>query len=69
MVNLYKELKRKNLKSKILLQVHDEIILNVYNDEKTQVEEMVKRNMESVVKWEVPLKVEISFGKDWYEAK
>jgi len=69
MVNLYKELKRKNLKSKILLQVHDEIILNVYNDEKAQVEEMVKRNMESVVKWEVPLKVEISFGKDWYEAK
>ena len=69
MVNLYNELKRKNMKSKILLQVHDEIILNVYNDEKEIVEEMVKRNMESVVNFEVPLKVEMSFGKDWYDAK
>lgn len=69
MVNLFKELKRKELKSKILLQVHDEIILNVYDNEKEQVLEMVKRNMESVVDWEVPLKVETSFGRDWYEAK
>lgn len=69
MVNLYNELKRKNMKSKILLQVHDEIILNVYNDEKEIVEEMVKRNMEGVVNFEVPLKVEMSFGKDWYDAK
>ena len=69
MVNLYKEMKRKTLKSKILLQVHDEIILNVYDDEKEVVKEMVVRNMENVVSWEVPLKVEISFGKDWYQAK
>lgn len=69
MVNLYHELKKSNLKSKILLQVHDEIILNVYDSEREQVSQMVKRNMENVVDWEVPLKVEISCGKDWYEAK
>jgi len=69
MVKLHKEMKRKQLKSKILLQVHDEIILNVYNDELETVKEMVKRNMESVTDWEVPLKVEIETGNDWYEAK
>lgn len=69
MVNLYRELKRKELKSKILLQVHDEIILNVYDDEKEIVEEIVVRNMENVANLKVPLKVEVSFGKNWYETK
>lgn len=69
MVKLHKEMNRKNLKSKILLQVHDEIILNVYKDELETVKEMVQRNMESVTDWEVPLKVEIEIGNDWYEAK
>ena len=69
MVNLYRELKRKDLKSKILLQVHDEIILNVYDDEIDIVKEMVTRNMENAIKLQVPLKVDISCGKDWYSAK
>ena len=69
MINLYKELKNKNLKSKILLQVHDEIILNVYDNEKDIVESLVRDCMENVVKFSVPLKVEVSYGKDWYEAK
>lgn len=69
MVNLFKDLKKNNLKSKILLQVHDEVILNVYDNEKEIVEKLVKINMENVVNWEVPLEVEVSFGKDWYEAK
>jgi DNA polymerase-1 len=69
MINLYNELKTKNMNSKILLQVHDEVILNVYNDELETVKEMVKRNMENVVNFEVPLNVEISTGNNWYEAK
>lgn len=69
MINIYRELENKNLRSKILLQVHDEIILNVYDNERDTVLEIVKRNMENVLDWEVPLKVETSFGKDWYEAK
>ena len=69
MVNLYREMKRNNLKSKILMQVHDEIILNVYNDEQDKVKEMVIRNMEKVIELKVPLKVEVSLGKNWYETK
>lgn len=69
MVNINNELNRKGFRSKLLLQVHDEVILNVYKDELSQVTELVKRNMESVVDWEVPLTVEISCGENWYEAK
>lgn len=69
MINVYRELKRRGLKSKILLQVHDEIILNVLNEERDEVETLVQESMEKVVDWEVPLKVELSFGHDWYEAK
>ena len=69
MVDVHNELKRKNLKSKILLQVHDEIILNVYDDEFDEVSSLVKNNMENVVTLKVPLKVELSSGTNWYEAK
>ncbi len=69
MVNLYKELVNKNMKSKLILQVHDEVILNVYEDELEEVKEIVRRNMESAADLKVPLKVEIETGKDWYEAK
>lgn len=69
MVNLYKELTAKNLRSKLILQVHDEVILNVYEDELDAVKEIVRRNMEGAATLKVPLKVEIESGKDWYEAK
>ncbi len=69
MVNLWNELKEKKLKSKLILQVHDEVILNVYDDELEEVKEIVRRNMEDVAKLKVPLKVEIKTGKNWYEAK
>lgn len=69
MVNLWNELKKKNLKSKLILQVHDEVILNVYDDEMEEVREIVRRNMEEVAELKVPLKVEIETGKNWYETK
>lgn len=69
MVNLWNELSKKNLKSKLILQVHDEVILNVYDDELEEVREIVRRNMEEVAELKVPLKVEIDVGKNWYEAK
>lgn len=69
MVNLYRELTKKNLKSRLILQVHDEVILNVYDDEMDEVKEIVRRNMESAADLKVPLKVEIETGKNWYEAK
>lgn len=69
MVEIYRELKSKNLKSKMLIQVHDELVFNVLKEEQQQVEEIVRRIMEHTWKMEVPLKVEISVGTDWYEAK
>ena len=69
MVELYNELKKEKLESKILLQVHDELILNVKNNEVDKVKKIVKDIMENTYKLNVPLKVEIETGKDWYEAK
>ena len=67
--NVENELNKNALKSKLLLQVHDEIILKVYEEELDKVSELTRKCMESVVDWEVPLKVEINIGKDWYDAK
>lgn len=69
MVNLYRDLHTRGLKSKIILQVHDEVILNVYDDEAEEVLEIVKKAMENAADLKVPLKVGISMGKDWYETK
>ena len=69
MVELFDELNKRKLKSKILLQVHDELILNVKNDELDEVKSLVKEVMENTFKLQVPLKVEIETGTNWYEAK
>ena len=69
MVNVFDKLKEEGLKSTLILQVHDELILNVYKDELKQVEALVKDQMENVIKLLVPLEVGISIGDTWYEAK
>jgi DNA polymerase-1 len=69
MVNVFEKLKNEGLKSTLILQVHDELLLNVYRDELKQVEALVKDKMENVVKLLVPLEVEVSTGETWYEAK
>ncbi|MFT5876068.1 MAG: DNA polymerase-1 [Clostridium sp.] len=69
MVNVFDKLKEEGLKSTLILQVHDELILNVYKDEIEKVEYLVKDQMENVIKLLVPLEVEISIGETWYEAK
>lgn len=69
MVNVYKDLKNKNLKSKLILQVHDELILNVYKDELDEVKALVKEDMEKVLDLSVPLEVDINVGDTWYDAK
>ena len=63
------ELKKNNYKTKMLLQVHDELIFEVPNDELESIKELVRNNMEGIYKLSVPLKVEIEYGKDWYDAK
>ena len=69
MIKLYNELKNKKLKSKILLQIHDELLLQVKEEEKEEVKELLKNSMENAVKLKVPLKVELSEATNWYEAK
>jgi len=69
MVNIYKEFKKNNLKSKLILQVHDELIFDVYKDELEEVRAIVKYHMENAVKLSVPLVVDINVGESWYHAK
>ena len=69
MVNVYNKLKEEKLESTIILQVHDELILNVKKNELERVKEIVKNEMENVLTMEVPLEVDINLGKTWYEAK
>lgn len=69
MVNVHKELKEQKLKSTLILQVHDELIVNVYKDELEKVKAIVKEKMEKVLELKVPLEVDINIGKSWYEAK
>lgn len=69
MVRVYDELKNRKLKSTLILQVHDELILNVYRDELEVVQDLVKEQMEKVMDLSVPLEVDINIGENWYEAK
>lgn len=69
MVNVYNEIKKRSLKSKLILQVHDELILNVYKDELEEVKDLVKYEMENVIKLHVPLEADVEYGVNWYEAK
>ena len=69
MVNVYNKLKEKNLKSELILQVHDELILNVKKDEFDTVKELVTSEMENAIKLSVALDVDFNSGYTWYEAK
>ena len=69
MINVYKALNEKRLKSKIVLQVHDELLIETVEEEKKIVKDLLVSNMESAAKLLVPLKVEVEEGKNWYEAK
>ena len=69
MVEIYDEFKKQGLKSKMLIQVHDELVFNVLNDEVETVKKIVKNIMENTYKLDVPLVVDIETGSNWYEAK
>lgn len=69
MIDIYEEFEKKNLKSKMILQIHDELIFNVYEKEKNEVKSIIKDKMENVYKLNVPLIVDIEEGKNWYDAK
>ncbi|OOM74572.1 DNA polymerase I [Clostridium puniceum] len=69
MVNVYNKLNEKKLKSELILQVHDELILNVKKEEFEEVKNLVEHEMEKAIKLKVALDVDVNFGNTWYEAK
>ena len=69
MINVYNELKKRNLKSKIVLQVHDEMMIEAPKEEKEEIKKILKEQMETVVKLDIPLIAEISEANNWYECK
>lgn len=69
MINVFRELKDRKLNSKIVLQVHDELLIETDIKEKEEVREILVNNMEHSAKLLVPLKVEVAEGENWYDAK
>ena len=68
MINIHKKLTSENWKSKMLLQVHDELVFDVHNSELEKIQPMIKHEMENAFIMDVPLDVEIGLGKNWLEA-
>ena len=69
MIKVYNELERRNLKSRIVLQVHDEMMIETIEEEKEEVKEIMVKSMESAIKLDVPLIAEISEANNWYDCK
>ncbi len=69
MVNVYKEFKKLNLKSKLILQIHDELIVDTVDDEENIVKQILQEQMENAAKLNVPLTVDVQSGNNWFEAK
>lgn len=69
MVEVYRKLKEKHLKSKLLLQVHDELIVEAPADEAESVKQLLVETMEEALPLSIPVKVDVEIGENWYESK
>lgn len=69
MCNVFDRLKKEGLRSKMILQVHDELVIDAYESEREAVTEILRTEMENAVQLKVPLTVEVHSGRNWYEAK
>ncbi len=69
MINVWKRLKEENLKSKLILQVHDELLIEVLPKEEETVREILTHEMQSAAELAVTLEIDLHTGKNWYEAK
>ena len=68
MINIYNKLEKNKMKSKLLLQVHDELVFELYNQEKEDLKSIVRKEMMEAISFNVPLEVEIGIGNNWLEA-
>ena len=69
MISVYKELKHEKLKAKLILQVHDELIIEAPEDEREKVSELLKNCMENTINMEVKFTVGLNTGSNWFELK
>tara|TARA_B100000959_G_scaffold71679_1_gene76024 strand:- start:582 stop:3356 length:2775 start_codon:yes stop_codon:yes gene_type:complete len=68
MIDVQSEIEKQNLKSKMLLQVHDELVFDMHKDEENLLKDLVKQNMENAVELDVPIIVDLGIGNNWLEA-
>ena len=68
MINVHQKLVEKNMRSKLLLQVNDELVLEIIKEEQEMVRDLVKNQMMNAVNFNVPLEVEIGIGENWLQA-
>ena len=68
MINIQKEFKKKNFRSRMILQVHDELVFDVYKDEVEDVKPVIEENMKHAIKLIVPIEVEMGTGANWLVA-
>lgn len=68
MARVHRELRQRKLRTRMLLQVHDELVFDLYKPEEAEVRELATRNMRDALKLEVPIEVEIGVGQNWLEA-
>ncbi|MDO5715078.1 MAG: DNA polymerase I [Tissierellia bacterium] len=69
MVNVYRELKKRNLKSKLIIQIHDELVVDAPTEEVEEVKKLMRELMESTIDMEVPFRIDMNTGKSLYETK
>jgi DNA polymerase-1 len=69
MVRVYKELKKRQLRSRLILQVHDELIVEVHKEEIEEVKQIVTQQMEHAADLKVPMEIDMHIGKTWFETK
>ena len=69
MINVYNRLKKEGLKSELILQIHDELIIDAFIEEKEKVLKILTEEMQNAVSLSVPLTAEAGVGKTWFEAK
>jgi len=67
MINIHREIKKRNLKSKMLLQIHDELVFEVPQEEIEEMKSLVAELMSQAIKLSVPLKIDVKLGKNWAE--
>ena len=68
MINIHKKMSAGNYRTKMLLQVHDELVFDVYKPELEEIKSLVKTEMERAFKMDVPLEVDLGVGENWLEA-